>query len=99
MAVWQRLDEQKYLISGPTSEKPILDDPDHLVDEDNLSEDSEVDVAVDIEDADIDWGTADAELDAYLEQSGQALLFSLVFLLIRIQMAMATTAQQQARLD
>lgn len=70
MAVWQRLDEQKYLISGPTSEKPILDDRDHLVDEDHLSEESEVDVAVDIEDADIDWGTADAELDAYLEQSG-----------------------------
>lgn len=78
MAVWQRLDEQKYLISGPTSEKPILDDPDHLVDEDNLSEDSEVDVAVDIEDADIDWGTADAELDAYLEQSGEHLFFAFV---------------------
>lgn len=72
MAQWQKLSESRYLVpAGLSAEPPPLDDPDHLIDEDNLSAESEVDVAVDIEDADIDWGTADAELDAYLDQSGE----------------------------
>lgn len=71
MAIWKRIDEKKYSISG--AEVPILDDPDHLAaDPGEAADDSELDEAVDIEDADIDWGTADAELEAYLEQSGKS---------------------------